>query len=114
MKLTESAKSIALTGELKADVKACCHLSCISLHCTKRKTECSHCMNWKTKLAERVKYFKENDKLVEAQRIEQRTNYDMEMLQEIGFCKGIENYSRVLAGREAGQRSVYFAGLFPG
>jgi len=50
-------------------------------------------------LQQRIAYFKENDKLIEAQRIEQRTMYDIEMLQEIGFCKGIENYSRVLSGR---------------
>lgn len=53
-------------------------------------------------LEERIKYFKDNDKLIEAQRIEQRTRYDIEMLEEIGFCKGIENYSRILAGREPG------------
>ena len=53
-------------------------------------------------LAERVEYFKSRDMLIEAQRIEQRTTYDIEMLEEIGFCTGIENYSRVLAGRPAG------------
>lgn len=53
-------------------------------------------------MAERVDYFKSCGKLLEAQRIEQRTKYDIEMLQEIGFCKGIENYSRVLSGRPAG------------
>ena len=51
---------------------------------------------------ERVAYFKENNKLIEAQRIAERTNYDVEMLSEIGFCKGIENYSRVIAGRAPG------------
>ena len=49
-------------------------------------------------LDERVKWFEEQGKLVEAQRIKQRTLYDIEMLEEIGFCKGIENYSRILAG----------------
>ncbi len=53
-------------------------------------------------LEERVQYFTENTKLIEAQRIAQRTNYDIEMLREIGFCSGIENYSRVLAGRPPG------------
>ena len=53
-------------------------------------------------LEERVKYFKENDKLLEAQRISERTHFDMEMLKETGFCSGIENYSRVLAGLEPG------------
>lgn len=53
-------------------------------------------------LEERVKYFKEKDKIVEAYRIEQRTNFDIEMLRETGFCQGIENYSAVLSGREPG------------
>ncbi|MBP3310813.1 MAG: DEAD/DEAH box helicase family protein, partial [Butyricicoccus sp.] len=53
-------------------------------------------------LDERVAYFNANGKLVEAQRIAQRTRYDIEMLQEIGFCSGIENYSRVLSGRAPG------------
>ena len=56
----------------------------------------------KEELAERVKYFKDRDKLVEAYRIEQRTNFDMEMLKETGFCQGIENYSAVLSGRGKG------------
>lgn len=56
----------------------------------------------KAELDERIKYFKDNDMLIEAQRIAQRTNYDIEMLEEIGFCSGIENYSRVLARRPAG------------
>ena len=51
---------------------------------------------------ERIKYFKENDQLLEAQRIEQRTSYDIEMMREIGFCQGIENYSRHISGREPG------------
>ena len=49
---------------------------------------------------ERVKYFKENNKLIEAQRIEERTNFDIEMMKETGFCQGIENYSRHISGRE--------------
>lgn len=53
-------------------------------------------------LEERVAYFKENDKLLEAQRISERTHFDMEMLRETGFCSGVENYSRVLAGLEPG------------
>ncbi len=55
-------------------------------------------------LEERVAYFEERDMLIEAQRIAQRTNYDMEMLEEVGFCSGIENYSRVLARRPAGSQ----------
>ena len=53
-------------------------------------------------MRERVEYFKSEGKLIEAQRIEERTLYDMEMLREVGFCSGVENYSRVLAGREPG------------
>ena len=53
-------------------------------------------------LAERIKFFKERDKIVEAYRIEQRTNFDIEMLRETGFCQGIENYSAVLSGRAPG------------
>ena len=64
-------------------------------------------------MEERVKYFKENDKLVEAQRIEQRTLYDIEMLEEIGFCKGIENYSRILAGRQPGSTPYTLFDHFP-
>ncbi|MBR1862855.1 MAG: excinuclease ABC subunit UvrB [Ruminococcus sp.] len=56
----------------------------------------------KEELDERIKYFKERDMLIEAQRIAQRTSYDIEMLEEIGFCSGIENYSRVLARRPKG------------
>ena len=53
---------------------------------------------------EQVRFFEEHDKLLEAQRIRQRTQYDLEMLQEIGFCSGIENYSRVIAGRAPAPR----------
>ncbi len=57
----------------------------------------------KAELKERIAYFKENDKLLEAQRIGERTNFDVEMLRETGFCSGIENYSRHLTGLEPGQ-----------
>jgi len=59
--------------------------------------------NIKIELAERLEYFQSNNKLVEAQRIEQRTRFDLEMLAELGFCKGIENYSRHLSGRNPGE-----------
>ena len=64
-------------------------------------------------MEQRVDYFKSEGKLIEAQRIEQRTRYDMEMLQEIGFCKGIENYSRVLSGREPGSAPFTLLDYFP-
>src|SRR3954453_6376436 len=57
----------------------------------------------KLELAERIQFFQEAGRLVEAQRIEQRTRFDLEMLAELGFCKGIENYSRHLSGRQAGE-----------
>ncbi len=64
-------------------------------------------------LQERLAYFRDNGKLLEAQRIEQRTHYDMEMLQEIGFCSGIENYSRVLSGRKPGSAPFTLLDYFP-
>ncbi len=64
-------------------------------------------------MEEQVKYFKERDLLIEAQRIEQRTRYDLEMMQEIGFCQGIENYSRHISGREAGSAPFTLLDYFP-
>ncbi len=57
----------------------------------------------KAELAERLDYFRANDKLIEAQRIKERTQYDLEMIQQLGYCNGIENYSRHLSGRPAGE-----------
>ena len=62
---------------------------------------------------EQVKYFKENDMLIEAQRIQQRTLYDLEMMQEIGFCQGIENYSRHISGRAPGSAPFTLLDYFP-
>ena len=64
-------------------------------------------------LEDRLAFFRENGQLLEAQRIEQRTRYDMEMLQEIGFCTGIENYSRILSGREPGSSPYTLLDYFP-
>ena len=64
-------------------------------------------------LEQRVRYFEENGKLIEAQRIAQRTRYDIEMLQEIGFCSGIENYSRVLSRRAPGSSPYTLIDYFP-
>ena len=64
-------------------------------------------------LDERVKFFTQEGKLLEAQRIAQRTNYDMEMLQEVGMCKGIENYSAVLSGRAPGSTPTTLLDYFP-
>ena len=64
-------------------------------------------------MKERVEYFKEHDKLIEAQRIEQRTRYDVEMMQEVGFCQGIENYSRHISGRAPGSAPFTLLDYFP-
>ena len=64
-------------------------------------------------LEERVKYFKDNNKLIEAQRIEERTNFDIEMLIETGFCQGIENYSRHISGRKPGSAPYTLFDYFP-
>ncbi len=64
-------------------------------------------------LEERIKYFKDNNKLLEAERIEQRTKYDLEMLKATGFCTGIENYSRPLAGRKEGETPTTLMDFFP-
>jgi excinuclease ABC subunit B len=64
-------------------------------------------------MKERVEYFKSRDLLIEAQRIEQRTNYDMEMMNELGFCQGIENYSRHISGRTAGSAPYTLLDYFP-
>ncbi len=62
---------------------------------------------------ERVKWFEENGKLLEAQRLSQRTNYDIEMMQELGFCSGIENYSRIISGRPVGSAPMTLLDYFP-
>lgn len=64
-------------------------------------------------LAQRIKYYKSEGKLLEAQRLEQRTNYDLEMLEETGFVKGIENYSRYLTNREPGEQPATLIDYFP-
>ena len=64
-------------------------------------------------LEEQLKYFRENDKLLEAQRLEQRTRYDLEMMRELGFCSGIENYSRHISGRDPGSAPFTLMDYFP-
>jgi excinuclease ABC subunit B len=73
-----------------------------SHYVTPRETTLRAIEKIKAELRERIEYFHSNHKLVEAQRIEQRTRFDLEMLNELGFCKGIENYSRHLSGRNPG------------
>ena len=69
--------------------------------------------NIKLELADRIKYFKDNNKPLEAERIEQRTNYDLEMLSETGFCRGVENYSRHLSGKAEGEAPTCLIDFFP-
>lgn len=64
-------------------------------------------------LAERIDYFERNNKLIEAQRIKERVHYDMEMIREVGYCSGVENYSRVLSGRPAGSSPLTLFDHFP-
>ena len=67
----------------------------------------------RTECDERVKYFEENNKLIEAQRIRQRTDYDIEMMQELGYCTGIENYSRIISNRPVGSPPMTLLDYFP-
>ena len=69
--------------------------------------------NIKEELEERLKYFKDNNKLIEEQRLRERTNYDMEMLLETGFCRGIENYSRHIALKKANETPTTLIDFFP-
>lgn len=73
-----------------------------SHYVTPRETLLEAIEHIKVELAERLEYLRNNDQLVEAQRLEQRTRFDLEMILELGYCNGIENYSRYLSGREAG------------
>ncbi|HTH39580.1 MAG TPA: excinuclease ABC subunit UvrB, partial [Rhodocyclaceae bacterium] len=74
-----------------------------SHYVTPRATVLKAVENIKTELRDRIEFFQKEQKLVECQRIEQRTRFDLEMLEQLGFCKGIENYSRHLSGRKAGE-----------
>ena len=80
---------------------------------TTKEKMASAIKNIQAELAERIQYFNENDKLLEAQRITQRTNYDLEMMQEVGFCQGIENYSRHISGRAPGSAPYTLMDYFP-
>ena len=71
------------------------------------------CREIRQECDERVKYFKENGKLIEAQRIGERVSYDIEMMTELGYCSGIENYSRIISGREPGSAPMTLLDYFP-
>ena len=90
-----------LTGEIKRSLTFTCIFPASHYVVAEDKLK-NALVEIEEELKERVAYFKENDKLLEAQRIEERTNFDLEMLRETGFCSGVENYSRVLAGLPEG------------
>ena len=92
----------SLTGEVKSELE---HIAIFP--------NSHYVVDIKEELKERIAYFKSEDKLVEAQRIEERTNFDIEMMQETGFCSGIENYSRHLAGLPAGVPPYTLMDYFP-
>lgn len=102
----------SVTGEVKADLK---HVAIYpASHYIVPREKMMHALgSIEAEMKERVAYFEEHGKLIEAQRIRERTTYDMEMLQEIGFCKGIENYSRVMSGRPAGSAPFTLLDYFP-
>lgn len=101
-----------LTGEVKATVS---HVAIYpaSHYIVPQDKLLSGIAEIEQELEERIQHFKQQEKHLEAQRIEQRTRYDMEMLEEIGFCSGIENYSRVLSGRKSGSIPYTLMDHFP-
>lgn len=101
-----------LTGEIKAIVSHAAIFPASHYIFGEDKLE-SALVELDKELAERIEYFQQNNKLIEAQRIEQRTHYDMEMLREVGYCSGVENYSRVLAGRPPGSSPLTLLDHFP-
>lgn len=101
-----------LTGEIKASLKHAAIYPASHYIVPAERTK-KAIQEIEEELIERVQWFKEQGKLIEAQRIQQRTMYDMEMLQEIGFCKGIENYSRIMSGRPAGSTPFCLLDYFP-
>ena len=91
-----------LTGELISEVPRATIYP--KTHYVTPKETVTDCLKLiREELKDRIKYFKSNEKLVEAQRLQERTTYDLEMMAELGYCQGIENYSRYLSGRSSGQ-----------
>ncbi len=101
-----------LTGEVKAIVK---HMAIFpaSHYIVPKEKLPQAVLKIENELTRRIDFFRDNDKFLEAQRIEQRTRYDIEMLEEVGFCKGIENYSRILSGRAPGEAPFTLLDYFP-
>lgn len=101
-----------LTGEIRSQLNHCGIFPASHYVVPMEKIHAA-CDNIEAELTERVKFFKGEDKLIEAQRIAERTNFDIEMLKETGFCSGIENYSRHLAGRPEGAMPETLIDYFP-
>lgn len=101
-----------LTGEIKSELNHAAIFPASHYVVPQDKMN-KACEAIEAELAERVKYFKSEDKLIEAQRIAERTNFDVEMMRETGFCSGIENYSRHLAGRPEGAMPETLIDYFP-
>ncbi|MEJ8787791.1 excinuclease ABC subunit UvrB [Dorea sp. ICN-14282] len=101
-----------LTGEIKSELS---HVAIFpASHYVVSKEDLERAVKGiEEELEEQVKYFKSEGKLLEAQRISERTNFDIEMMRETGFCSGIENYSRHLTGSEAGQPPLTLLDYFP-
>jgi len=102
----------ALTGEVLGDLSHVAIYPASHYVVAPEKMEAA-LVEIEREMEERVRYFTEQGKLIEAQRIEQRTRYDMEMMREVGFCSGIENYSRVISGRPAGSTPYTLLDYFP-
>ena len=102
----------SLTGEIKSVLK---HIAIYpaSHHIIPKEKMLKAIDQIDSELGERINYFKNKEKFLELQRIEQRTRYDIEMLQETGFCKGIENYSRIMSGRKEGEAPFTIFDYFP-
>ncbi len=101
-----------VTGELKANLRHAAVYPASHYIVPREKIEIA-VKEIEAEMEERIAYFQARGKLLEAQRIEQRTRYDIEMLREIGFCSGIENYSRVLSGRKPGSVPYTLLDYFP-
>ena len=101
-----------LTGEIKCILKHAAVFPASHYVVPQEKMNAA-CDRIEAELEERVRYFKGEDKLLEAQRIAERTNFDIEMMKETGFCSGIENYSRHLAGRAEGEMPETLMDYFP-
>ena len=101
-----------LTGEVLRSLKYCAIFPANHYVVSDEKREKALSQIY-DEMVDRVAYFKSQNKLIEAQRIEERTKYDIEMLREIGFCSGVENYSRILSGREPGSTPYTLLDYFP-